>query len=113
MNGEVVHDWWESLNQSHDDDLAQINRGEHLRLAPVYGADHARVYGFRAAAEGLNNTSERTWYRDRLAAWGSHRQTLDMFMFGLVVNASTLSVFSTHALTSGASLAAVAPARRT
>lgn len=103
-NGETVHDWWESLNQGHDDDLAEFNRGEHLRLAPVYGADHARVYGFRAAVEGLNNTSEHTWYRDRLAAWGSHRQTLDMFMFGLVVNASTLSVYSTYALKSGASL---------
>lgn len=98
------HTWWESLSQSHADDLADFNRGEYLRLAPVFDPEHVRVYPWRAAVESLNSTSEHTWWRNRLMAWGSHRQTLDMFMFGLAMNTRALVTYTTYATIRGASL---------
>lgn len=78
-----THTWWESLTKKKSD--GQFNRAHYLRAyTPVDRQEWDRVYGMRPDVESNNNKIERTWYGQRIPAWGKHNQALVMLSFALL-----------------------------
>jgi hypothetical protein len=70
------HDWWEPLLVTAEDAKTRFNRCEYLRVTPITGDQHKRLYGMRQDTESLNAQLERAFYGQRLPAWGLHNQTV-------------------------------------
>ena len=78
-----AHTWWESLTKKKTD--GSFNRAHYLRAyTPLDRAEWGRVYGMRPDVESDNNKIERTWYGQRIPAWGKHNQQLIMLSFALL-----------------------------
>jgi hypothetical protein len=91
---DATHTWHESLTPTADDARADFNRAEYLRALPRDDPDHARVYGMRADTESLHAQLEYAFHKQRLPAWGEHRQTLVITFAAVAQNAWALHVWN-------------------
>jgi hypothetical protein len=70
------HTWWEPLTPVANDAASGLNRCEYLRALPRDDEDFARSYGFRADTESFHAQLERKFHKQRLPAYGTHRQLM-------------------------------------
>ncbi len=93
-----IHSWWEPFTPTRSDRDSKFNRGEYLRLRARTDPDYARMYGMRQDAESLNAQLEHKFHRNRLPAWGLHRQTLVVLGVVLAQNVWALHVWLMEAI---------------
>lgn len=87
------HQWWESLTLLASDEAAGFLRPEYLRAYWIGDPDFARIYGMRADTESLHAQLEFGFRKQRLPAWGIHRQTLVVLFAAMAHNAWTLATW--------------------
>ena len=83
----------ESLTLTAADRDAGFNRCEYLRSMPVDHPDFPRGYGMRADTESFHAELEYAFHKQRLPAYGVHRQMLVLLGAALAQNAWALHVF--------------------
>jgi hypothetical protein len=88
-----VHHWWEPLTPTRADAVVGFNRAEYLRVVPRTAPDYDRLYPMRSDTESLNAQLEFAFHKQRLPAWGQHRQILLVAFAALALNAWALHVW--------------------
>ncbi|WP_198014036.1 hypothetical protein, partial [Phycicoccus elongatus] len=76
------------INPTRQDQIDNVNRGEHVRQIPEIDTDDFnRIYGMRADSESGNNGLEHAWYLDRIPSYGYDNQLLTLISYALMNNA--------------------------
>jgi hypothetical protein len=89
----ATHSWWESLTALDSDELVGFNRAEYLRAVAADDPDFDWIYGMRADTESLHAQLEFQLHKQRLPAWGAHRQTLVIMFAAMAHNAWCLATW--------------------
>lgn len=71
-----IHTWWEPLTPVAADEGAGFNRCEYLRALPRDDDDYLRTYGMRADTESFHAQLEYKFHKQRIPAYGAHRQLM-------------------------------------
>lgn len=91
--GDQSHEWWEPLTHTAADRDVDFNRCEYLRALPIDDPGYQRAYGMRADTESFHAELEYAFHKQRLPAYGVHRQMLVLRGAALAQNAWALHVF--------------------
>ncbi len=89
----TTHKWWEPLTPVAADEASGFHRGEYLRAVAIDDTNYDRLYGMRADTESLNAQLEFAFHKQRLPAWGVHRQTIVILLAAMAQNAWALHVW--------------------
>ncbi len=89
----VTHEWSESLTPTSTDESYGFNRSEYMRAYQRSDPDYRRIYAMRQDTESFNVQFEQMFYKNRLPAWGLHRQTLAVLGAVMAQNAWALYVW--------------------